>query len=389
MTTTVDSTSVRAPVPDAPDGADKVLAEHHVEIQRRVAVADSGVSGVATFARVAGIGDDPPLRDPDQRWVLFSVSHEGVPPCALDRMRPALRVYGCFPDQDEARRMADVVAAQDPDCCLQLNRTHEWILACRTLPRLGDAVEVAAKTERLLRAHLTAQALRKDEFDDKVRAMQDDHSGDRPLRETTESDDEDESGTTKAAKEVEADAEAPALPPGGRRALTALPACCDVSGQGVVAMSMVADTEEPEAPEFLFRVYGCFATEVDADRYVRNVASVEVTEFDVDVALTRKWLHLTVPMDVKKEYRSTELTKIMDHHRAQPKRVEAFHRECGMDTPAGLDGPGGPAVAVWSTGPEQTQGDASAAATAVATAAATAVAVGLGESVSADDGVEV
>jgi len=313
MTTSTDSTSAMpppgtAPTPDAPGGsADNVLAEHHGEIQRRVAVAESVVTGVAAFARAEGIGDDPPMVDPDQRFVLFSVSHEGVPPRALDRTRPALRVYGYFPDQDEARRMAEVVAAQDPDCCLQLNRTHEWILACRTLPRLGDAAAVAAKTERLLRAHVAAQALRRDEFDSTVRSMQEDRSGDRPLRETTESDDEDEPGTTKAAEAV---AEVPMLPPGGRRAPTSLPACCDVSGQGVVAMSTVADAEEPESPEFLFRVYGCFANEVDADRYVRNVASVEVTEFDVDVALARKWLHPTLQMDVKGEYRSTELTKL-------------------------------------------------------------------------------
>jgi len=347
MTVTADSTPAMAPG----GGADNVLAEHHDEIQRRVAVSESVVTGVAAFARAEGIGDDPPMEDPDQLWVLFSVSHEAVPPRALDRMRPALRVYGCFPDQDEARRVAEVVAAQDPDCCLQLNRTHEWILACRTLPRLGDAAEVAAKTQRLLRAHIAAQALRADEFDSTVQAMQEDRSGDRPLRETTESDDEDESSAANG-KATEA---APVLPPGGRRAPTALPACCDVSGQGVVAMSTVADTEEPEAPEFLFKVYGCFAHEVDADRYVRNVASVEVTEFDVDVALTRKWLHPTVQMDVKKEYRSTELTKIMDHHRAQPKRVEAFRRECGADLPGAQTAPGAPSgpVAVWSTGPEQ------------------------------------
>ena len=171
-----------------------MLAEHHDKIQRRVAVAQTGATGVAAFARVVGIGDDPPLENPDQRWVLFSVSHEGMPPCALDRTRPALRVYGCFADQEGARQLAASVAAQDPDCCLQLDRTHKWVLACRTLPRLADATEVAAKTERLLGAHTAAQALRKGEFDDTVQAMQEDRSGDRPLRETTESDDEEEPG---------------------------------------------------------------------------------------------------------------------------------------------------------------------------------------------------
>jgi len=105
MTTSTDTISAKepmgtAPAPDTPGGgADNVLAEHHGEIQRRVAVAESVVTGVAAFARAEGIGDDPPMVDPDQRWVLFSVSHEGVPPRALDRTRPALRVYGCFPDQ--------------------------------------------------------------------------------------------------------------------------------------------------------------------------------------------------------------------------------------------------------------------------------------------------
>lgn len=70
--------------------------EHLRELERRSTVAREGASSGAQFARVEGIGDDPPFVHPEQAWALFSTSHVGMAPRAVDPRQPALRLYGCF-----------------------------------------------------------------------------------------------------------------------------------------------------------------------------------------------------------------------------------------------------------------------------------------------------
>jgi hypothetical protein len=119
-----------------------------------------------------------------------------------------------------------------------------------------------------------------------------------------------------------------------------LPATCELSGQRVACVCFVPDTEEPDAPEFLFQVLGCFATDTDADRYVRNVAAAHISEHDIDLVQAVRWVFPTADLkEVKHEYRSSELTSIMQEHASQPARVAQVRRE--LEAGGGGPPPGG------------------------------------------------
>jgi len=246
-------------------------------------------------------------------------------PRSTDPARPGLRLYGCFPDADSAHQFAAVVRADDPTCNLQLDRTHKWVLACRDTERLADAAHVATKTEALLQAHADDLSRARTEFKDTVESMKASGGG--------------STGHTPMVTQGEADDRADALPSApkaaegagngeeGQAGAPVLTRSCELAQQGVACISFVYDSEYPAEPEFLFRVYGCFENAAGADRYVRNVASDRVTEFDIDVISLLKWVHPTVAVDMKKEFRASELNKIMNDHRAQPSCVAAFERK--------------------------------------------------------------
>jgi hypothetical protein len=307
-------------------GEEPAMREHQLEIQRRAQVARA--PSHSAFDKVEAPGDDPPFEDADQQWVLFSTSHVGMAPRSTNPARPGLRLYGCFPDPESARRFAAAVRADDPTCNLQLDRTHKWVLACRDADRLADATHVAKKTEALLLAHVDDLSRARVEFKDTVESMK--ARGIDPTTPTVTQGDADDRADSLAA---------PAPPPaspvpdgetegagsgGGAPVLTR---SCELAQQCVACISFVDDSEDPAEPEFLFRVYGCFGGEAAADRYVRNVASDRVTDYDMDVVSLLKWVHPTVAVDMKKEFRASELNKIMSDHRAQPGRVAAFERE--------------------------------------------------------------
>lgn len=299
--------------------------EQKQEIQRRATLGRSEVDTPSGFQRVNGVGNDPPFRSDEQQWVLFSVSHTGMAPRSLCADRPAIRVYGCFPDRDMAISYVEMLRESDPHCSLMLNRTHTWILACRDAERLADAAYVDLKTTRLLDAHAAALTLGRREFLDSVRKMQED---DRPalvVDGNVPSDDEDEMDVcAKSAPKPGTE------PPGGTttRARGFLPASCELSGQRVACVCFVQDPGE-DAPEVLFNVLGCFGSDAEADRYVRNVASVQVVDHDIDVVQTLRWIYPTIPVEttVKREYRSSELTAIMHDHTQQPAKVAQLQRE--------------------------------------------------------------
>lgn len=301
------------------------VEEHQKEIKRRTALVRSGHVNSRTFERVEGIGSDPPFQNEEQQWVLFSVSHVGMPPRSRRADRPALRVYGCFPTREEAMEYAARLTQYDKTCNLQLNRTHEWILACRDPTRLADEEYVRRKTQRLLKAHMERLVSSDKNFEETKLKMQQDTS--KPMVEdgVIPSDSEEEEWEEQA----EGCDEDPGIPEGAIAAPQTLPGSCEVAGQRQLCICFIDDKEDEQEPEFLFQVLQCFATDAEADRYVRNVASPRIQDVDIDLVTTLRWLFPTAPMDesVRKEYRSSELTAIMDYRRNEPRKVEELRRQ--------------------------------------------------------------
>lgn len=298
------------------------LSLNREEIKRRAELSKAGVPSNANFERVEAIGDDPPFVNEEQMWVLFSTSHSGFAPRAKDPRYPGIRVYGCFDTQENAIEYAnEVLRRVDPNCSIQLNKTHEWICACKNATNLTNADYVNKKTNTLLSVHDSQLQKSEVTFKENVRKMQQANGSVEPLKETTDEDGPDEdnnNGKDKSTGDQESGAAS-----GGSKMLSR---SCELSGQTFMCVSFVHDTESPDEPEFLFKVYGCFNTLEDADRYVRNVAGERVTEYDLNVITLLKWIFPTRDVDVLTQYRSSELTKIMRHHREQPSKVEEYHK---------------------------------------------------------------
>ena len=296
-------------------------------MQHRATLSRAGVPSAANFERVDAIGDDPPFANEEQEWVLFSISHSGFAPVARDARYPGLRIYGCFDTQEAATEYAHrALVPSDPNCSIHLNRTHEWICPCKNVKNMSDLDYVRKHTETLLSAHTSQLEKSRVDFRENMDKMQQADESVEPLIETTETD-EDGVGTSEAvdgAQERAGGDRTGAVASGNHTA--ALPRTCELSGQSFVCASFVQDTQSPEEPEFLFKVYGCFNTLEDADRYVRNVAGERVTEYDINTITLLKWVFPTRDVDVLTKYRAPELTKIMQHHREQPKKVDEYHK---------------------------------------------------------------
>ena len=110
----------------------------------------------------------------------------------------------------------------------------------------------------------------------------------------------------------------------GKGKMHRLPVGAEVRDQRFAVVAFVRDDATP--PRFLFTVYGFFATEADCNRYVRNAAGEQVTDYDICVVSTCQWLF---PQKVRSEqirevYRDDELNRIMGRQKKQPAEVKRY-----------------------------------------------------------------
>ena len=296
--------------------AKEVFEEHHREIQRRSSVARSG-DGVnpGTFERATD-ASDVPWRLEDQAYVLFSVSHARMPPIAPDPRNPAVRIYGAFADVDAALAHAKVVQSVDASVNLQMNKTHEWIVA-RSAPERIDKERDEAHAQRILAAHHEARRSSTHEFNENVREAR----GAQPTFPSAEATDDDDVSEVAAPPRAAVE---------GMAVAASLPRSAEVRGQTVAVASFLPDLENrDDAPEFIFRVYACFEGQADANRYVRNTASHEERDVDIDVVATCEWLHAQTvdASQLKSEiFRAPELSNIISQHKAAPQQVQSFRK---------------------------------------------------------------
>jgi hypothetical protein len=185
--------------------------------------AGGGVAGTETLHFAATDDECLPFRVPGQRVALVSLGTAVLAPVPKDHSRPALRVYGCFADKEEAREHAEIVQQLDPTCSLVAADTHEWLLLPLTEAARDDPDENARRTERTLEKHRAQRAASDDAFQ---RAVV--HGEARPPVDVQPPKDEED-------VEME-EAEALVYKPPKR-----LRAGAEVRGQGAVALCVVPD----------------------------------------------------------------------------------------------------------------------------------------------------
>lgn len=286
-----------------------VFTQHHEEIRRRHDVTISADQNPTTFERAKDAVVNLPFKIDTQSIAVYSVSHERMAPKAQDPKAPAIRIYGLFPDQDEALDFAKTLSECDPSCSVLMCPTHEWNLLPRSPERLQDPQSIGAHIDRVLKRYANERDESTQRFHDNVKNHR---TGDATSKTKKEEDEKtnDHESTKPATK--------------GKR----LPRDAEVRGQQFVAVSFLTDTEQ-SIPEPLFRIYAAFDSTADADSWVRNSGGDEVKDFNIDIVDLGKWLF---PNDVPNEklskevYRSSELGNIMQSFKDQPAAVENYRK---------------------------------------------------------------
>lgn len=282
------------------EAVQNTFQSYHEEIRRRDNVTKTDYNS-KYFEPVKDDeeGEDLSFVQEDQRFVLFSLSHEEFAPVSECKNAPALRIYGAFPDIESVREHVKAVRACDSTCSLLVHNTHEWGLGGSCPAHLADDSYVRRKREHLLELYEKRMDKNKRQFDENVTQRQVGNN-----EKTVERDNRanDVSSKTKV----------------GRKA----PMAMVMRDQRVVALSVIQD--DSADCEFLFRVYGCFETEKDANRWVRNVGGNHITDHDIDVVSTCEWMYpqSMLSSNARKEvFRSPELDKIMRNYKSKPEEV--------------------------------------------------------------------
>ena len=308
----------------------KAFGEHQQEIRRRAAVHSEGNVNSCMFERVDDDGLDDPLENPEQTFVVFSLSHREFAPRASDPTNPGLCVYGAFETREEAMEHAAEVQRRHPKHSLLIDRTHQWICAPATVAHLQDEAHICAKRDALLRAHANEQAAARREFDANVAEQRAGRVA-HPAAEDGGGGGDGDGGGGGGDGDGDGGAAAPKDP------AVRVHRACRVDGQALAVLSVLPDSDEDA--EFLFRVYGLFESEAAANKYVRNVCGVHVQDHNIDVVKTCAWI-FPQQMDgrhVQKEvYRSEELNRVMGALKRSPQEVQRFYKE-HAPAPAGAD----------------------------------------------------
>jgi len=313
-----------------------IFDPHHAEIQRRRAAADAceplkkrSTFGPSPHAMTEGVSSTYEVAD--QRVLLVSVSHRGIPPLSLDG-HGAVRLYGAFESLAELQDHAPAVMQADPVVSLLSFPMREWFVVPSTLERARDAEAMNAKREQLLALHRRVSEEDRRDFEDhhgkrgeERDDLVDDHS--RRIEDLEDEDDEDGEADRGAAA-------APAPPAGKQGYHKRVTAAMQVAGQRYAAISFVCPTEDPDG-EFLVMVHACFDTTAEADAWVRGAAAPRVQDHHIDVVKMYEWVrpHLMSSKAAPGEvFRDSELDAIMQHHRSEPSRVQQY-RDWMRDNP--------------------------------------------------------
>lgn len=294
----------------------QMLAPHQAEIRRRAQVHSEGNDAMNSkiFERIEDDGLDDPFENPEQIFVVFSLSQREFAPVPRDPAKPAICIYGAFETRAEAMEHVSVIQKMHPTHSILIDTTHNWICAAATTAHLLDSEYIENKKTTLLKVAETQQETARREFEENVA----NHTAgnvetrpteeDSPTTEPTESEQPEEGNTTHASTRVHRN--------------------CRVDGQTLAVISVLPD--DSADCEFIFRVYALYNDEASANRYVRNVCGCRVQNHHIDVINTCSW---AFPQQMKGDkvrkevYRSDELNKVMNALKRSPQEVQHFYEQ--------------------------------------------------------------
>lgn len=282
---------------------------HQDEIRRRSDLQSADTLNTDTFDHVQVDATHLSFTRPDQKYVVFSLSHVDIAPRAVDANSPAVCIYGVFATHDDATEHAQAVHTEHPNASVFIDRTHKWIVAPSSLERMLNHSAIDAHRDMLLRDLETKAEKDTQEFNDNVKHCR--------------------MGRTCASEAVDENIVAPKAKTASNRVSTR----CDVRQQRLAVVSFVCD-QASDIPEFMFYSYGCVDDESTADAWIRNVCGDSVKDKHIDVVSTCEWVfpqQMTHKTMSKEHFRSGELTHLMRHHRNQPAEVKRFYEAYGID----------------------------------------------------------
>lgn len=342
----------------------EVYDEHHKEVARRRNDRDVGQHTEAgaglTFPPVRDDSDvptcDAPFVDPEQQWVVFNSAHLHLPPRVLDGRNPGLRLCGTFPDVESAREYALDLHSRDPDCSVLLAPTHAWTVAASCREQVVDGQWANAQCNRLLAAHNATVERQRCEFEihrstNLGEVPSDDSDSPKTMIEQMMSAQAPcrgpqvpipESGVVAQDTEesiINVRAVAEECPDSERRTHSRrFPRDCEIRDQTVAVVVFLRD-EFGDPAHFAFNVLACFADEVQANRWIRNVACQSIMHHDIDIVSMYEWVYPQSADDantMKRVYRNPEQNKVMNFQQQQVGAVDGFRRFCesqGHDVP--------------------------------------------------------
>lgn len=242
----------------------------------------------------------------EQQHVLMTVGTRVMAPRPVDPRYPALRVYGCFREREEAVEHSEVVKERDPRSSLVVARRGEWFLFPQDEDVLRSPGEADRRCAARLALHEESRRAQDRAFDDAV-----EKNVDRPVNWDRTEWSEDQQEEREAVDSV-------------YTRLRRIRAGAEVRGQSCCALLVVPDPTE--RGEVLIKVLGCFDGVQSAEEWVRDVGSRSETTHDILLAPTCEWIYPNGDRHTsqKEMYRIGELQKIMDGARRNPANVRNF-----------------------------------------------------------------
>ena len=129
------------------------FSDHHAEIKRRSEICEQNDNNDKTFSKVSD-AELYTFVNPDQKFIVFSLSHEKFYPQPENANNPAICIYGAFINREEAVEYAHYVNSCHPGISVLVDETHKWIVAAKNVENLQDKTFLENHTKRLLDDHL-------------------------------------------------------------------------------------------------------------------------------------------------------------------------------------------------------------------------------------------
>lgn len=317
--------------------------KHHEEMKRRVCalqqLRDKGMSGSMS----GGFEEPPnstegvnlPFKRHDQAWIVFSTCHIGVPPLTTRVEDAGLRLYGVFATSEEANMYAHELVNSDPDCNVQIGKTHDWILAANSIGKLESVDYMHTKSQLLIVNYTEKLTRASNEF----KSYTEDPDANRPPVEQRNKIDEIPHACTylhqdkEHNNETQHDKEQTSTKKLHKIYTRRFDRNLEIRDQNLAVISIIHDNDKSEG-EFVFSVWGVFATDAECDGWIRCVASNNVCDHAMHVVSMYQWVRPAVMSDeyddstVPIHYRSKELNNIMQHANQHVKDISSFKKWC-------------------------------------------------------------